>query len=240
MKLPKKITPCPIIESVVEIRFDTDIPSDAIFGVIYNAFKNEFSKKPKNLPILQLPADIRNKDPNLLYKPHYRLSDGTFLFQIGPKVISLVNKGEYVGWNTFFPKIKDCFRKIKSLEIIEKTKRLGLRYINFFEGINIYEQINLQLLLNEEPLKSDIILVRTTLKTGDFLGNLQISNDSKFTRNNTKMLGSTIDIDVHLEENGKTIIDQIDSMIEKAHVEEKELFFGLIKKEFLNQFNPEY
>ena len=70
MAAPKKITPCPIIESVVEIRFDSAIPAEAIFGVVYNAFNDIFPNKPINLPILQIPEQIRNSDPNLQYKPH--------------------------------------------------------------------------------------------------------------------------------------------------------------------------
>ena len=91
MQLPKVISPCPIIEAIVEVRFDASIPSDAIFGVVYNEFKNDFPKKPESLPITQLPEQIRNNEPNLLYKPHYRLSDSTFLLHVGQKVISIIH-----------------------------------------------------------------------------------------------------------------------------------------------------
>jgi uncharacterized protein (TIGR04255 family) len=35
--MPIKITPCPIVEAIIEIRFTTMLPSEAIFGIIYNA-----------------------------------------------------------------------------------------------------------------------------------------------------------------------------------------------------------
>ncbi len=240
MAAPKKITPCPIIESVVEIRFDSAIPAEAIFGVVYNAFNDIFPNKPINLPILQLPEQIRNSDPNLQYKPHYRLSNDTFLFQIGPKSISLINKNEYVGWNILSPKTKECFQKIKAIQIIKTTKRFGLRYMNFFEDLEIYEKINLDLLLNEKPLESDKIFIKTSLKSGDFTRDLKVSNNAKIERNGNEKKGSIIDIDVYLEENGNTIIDQFDSILENAHTKEKELFFSLLKEDFLKEFNPEY
>jgi len=59
MKIPKKIDPCPIVEAIVEIRFDSNLPGDAIFGVIYNQFKEDYPKFTK-LPILQLPEAIRS------------------------------------------------------------------------------------------------------------------------------------------------------------------------------------
>jgi len=238
MALPKKITPCPIIESVVEIRFDSAIPPDAIFGVVYHSFKEIFPNKPKNLPILQLPAQIRNNDPNLLYKAHYRLSDNIFLFQVGPKSISLINKGEYVGWSVFSPKIKECFQKVKEIQIIKDTKRFGLRYINFFEELNIYDKINLKLSLNEKSLTSNKIVLRTSLPKEEFICNLRISNDSKMEQ--VEKLGSIIDIDVYREEDGKSIIEQFDRILEEAHNTEKEIFFSSFKEEFLQNFNPEY
>jgi len=240
LKLPKKITPCPIVESVIEIRFDSEIPPGAIFGVIYDSFKDIFPNEPVNLPILQLPEQIRNNDPNLLYKPHYRISDETFLFQIGPKSISLINKDEYVGWNNLSPKTTECFQKVKDLQIIKNTKRFGIRYINFFEGLDIYDKINLKLLLNEKTLESDKIFVKTSLNSGDFTRDLKISNKSEIEQSGNKKLGSIIDIDVYLKENGNTIIDQFDSILKDAHTKEKELFFSLLKEDFLKEFNPEY
>jgi uncharacterized protein (TIGR04255 family) len=90
VRFPTKISPCPIIESIVEIRFKTKLIPDAVFGVLYNAFKEDYPGLIK-LPILQLPAPVRDSDPNLIFQPHYRLSCKDFLLQIGPRVISLSN-----------------------------------------------------------------------------------------------------------------------------------------------------
>ena len=83
MKLPKKITPCPIVEAIVEVRFESDIPEDAIFGVIYSKFKEEYSDLEKTA-LLQLPEQIRSKDPSLKFKPYYKLRNENFILQIGP------------------------------------------------------------------------------------------------------------------------------------------------------------
>ncbi|GAI33293.1 unnamed protein product [marine sediment metagenome] len=67
-----------------------------------------------------------------------------------------------------------------------------------------------------------------------------ISNKSEIEQSGNKKLGSIIDIDVYLKENGNTIIDQFDSILKDAHIKEKELFFSLLKEDFLKEFNPEY
>jgi len=72
MKLPLKISPCPIVEALLEIRFTTVIHPDAVFGLFYNALKSDFPKVD-NLPILQIPDALRATDPNLKYKPLYKI-----------------------------------------------------------------------------------------------------------------------------------------------------------------------
>jgi len=240
MTLPQKITPCPIIEAVVEIRFSSSIPPDAIFGLVYESFKDIFPSKPIDLPILQLPAQIRNADPNLIYQAHYRFSHNGFLLQIGPKTISVINKDEYVGWAAFSLKIKECFNKMKSINVIEKTKRFGLRYINFFEGQNIFDKLNLEISIDGKTIIGDETYLSSIKKTEDFVSNLKLSNSSKMERKGKETQGSLIDIDIFCEENGNTIYDNLDDILEKAHDAEKVIFFGLLKEAFLKELNPEY
>ncbi|KJR40515.1 hypothetical protein MCHI_003591, partial [Candidatus Magnetoovum chiemensis] len=47
MALPKKITPCPIIEAIVEIRFSTDLLSDVIIGIVYKSLKDKYPRLNK-------------------------------------------------------------------------------------------------------------------------------------------------------------------------------------------------
>ena len=240
LSLPEKISPCPISEAIVEVRFDSPFPPDAIYGVVYNEFKEDFPSA-KNLPILQIPEPIRSQDPALLYKPYYKLTNSGFVFNIGPKLCGLISQKEYAGWTLFSKKIKDCFERIFDLEIIEKVTRIGIRYINFFENRDILEKVNLKLIMNSKPFKSDETILRTVIKADKFICNLQISNKAKLKQNNDMHTGSIIDIDVITDdisqENPKT---EIITLIEEGHHKEKELFFTLLDKEFIKTLNPEY
>ena len=73
MDIPKKITPCPIIESILEIRFNTKIPSEAIFGMVYSRIQGRFFPNMEKLPILQIPDQLRSNDPNLMFRPTHKL-----------------------------------------------------------------------------------------------------------------------------------------------------------------------
>ena len=81
--LPKKINPCPILESIIELRFSTSFPHDAIFGIIYKEFKDLYPKV-EPLPILQLPEIVRREDKNLLYKPYSNGYYGRFWYGGNP------------------------------------------------------------------------------------------------------------------------------------------------------------
>ncbi|NJW55502.1 TIGR04255 family protein, partial [Salinimicrobium oceani] len=104
MKLPKRIDPCPIVDALVEIRFSTKINSNAVFGLIYNSLQPEF-ESVENLPIQQLPEPVRSSDPNLRFKPHYRVKSENFIVQIGPDVLTISSHPNYLGWTRFSEEI---------------------------------------------------------------------------------------------------------------------------------------
>jgi len=239
MDIPTKITPCPIVEAIVELRFVTNLPDDAVFGVIYNKFHNEF-EGPEKLPVLQLPEAIRSQDPNLIYMPYYKLHKSNYIMQVGPKVFSLANVKEYVGWDTFSDKIKDTFEKLSGLGIVDRIERFGLRYINFFADINIYEKSMLKIQLENKNLFKNENNLTIVMKTGDFASKLILVNNAqvKLQAPDKIAKGSIIDIDVSLER--KIKFEHINELIENAHKEEKKLFFSLLNPDFLKTFDPKY
>lgn len=233
IRIPKKIDPCPLEDAIVEVRFESTFPLNAIFGIIYNEFKDTFPQKPEELPILQIPQEIREKDKNLHYKPYYKLKkDDRFSFQVGPRVFSLISHKPYAGWDLFSKKLQDIVKKIKKLDILSSYLRVGLRYINSFD-FNIFEQTNLSLNINEENLTNNKSYLLTEIATGKFKSTLQISNFADIKGKKR----SIIDIDAFLENpDGK-----IWKLLEIGHKEEKRLFFSLLKKTFVkNELNPEY
>ena len=242
MQIPNKITPCPILEAIVEIRFDPESPDDAIFGIIYNQFKESFPKTEK-LPILQIPDQIRSRDPNLIYKPHYKLIKENFVVQVGPRIFSLVNIKGYSGWDKFSQEIKEVFELLSKLQVIKEIKRLGLRYVNLFENLNIYEKSNLKLALKDEAIVEYPINLTARIPSNEFVNQLVMVNHANVAVDNVTYAGSLIDIDTNLEpfpESAKTNLYEFMDIIERAHEEEKKLFFSLLEEDYLKTLNPEY
>jgi len=236
VNLPRKIDPCPIIEAIVEFRFDSSVPHDAILGIIYKEFKGEYPNV-EELPILQLPELVRRQDKSLCYKPYYNLTnDDNFIFKVGARVFSLICKEPYVGWEQFSGRLKDILARIRCLEILNSYIRIGIRYINGFD-CNIFEKTNLSLKMSDQSLADFGTSMRLEIPTGNFISTLRIANKAKVTKANGNSEGSIIDIDTFLE---GAVEDEM-KLIETGHLEEKKLFFSLLKEEFIvKELNPEY
>jgi uncharacterized protein (TIGR04255 family) len=235
MKLPKTITPCPIKDALLEIRFSTKMHPNAVFGLIYNALRHDFLNKVESLPILQLPEALRAADPNFRYKPHYKISNDTIVVQIGPDVLSISSFPKYIGWEAFSKKIISIIDKVEKIKIIDKVNRLGIRYVNFFES-DIFTNINVKICIQEKNINYKNTVIRTEIGHKDFKSTLQIANNAY----NQTTAGSVIDIDTFKENGLDDFFKQKETIINSGHTKEKELFYSLLKKEFLTSLNPEY
>lgn len=240
MEVPKNISVCPIIDCVVELRFESSIHPNAVFGLLFNALKEEFPDVEK-LPILQLPEQLRDIDPNFKHKAHYKLiSEDGFTIQIGPDVIVFGSPIPYQGWEFFSNKLSLALNQVFETKIFKTISRLGLRYINFFET-DIFENINLSIDIN----KSQHTPINTQLKTeiiqDKFSNTLNIANNAQqFIDPSNVISGSIIDIDTFKMYDNLSNYQDIFSEIEKAHHIEKSIFFTLLKSEFLETLQPEY
>lgn len=235
--LPSKIFPEPIIDTTVELRFSTVFPSGAIFGIVYSLFKDKYPTV-EQLPILQVPEEIRRNDFNFKFKPLYKLISNEFVIQVGYDVITLHSKIPYVGWENFLVEIKLFFEKINTLDLVQSPIQLLLRYVNFFE-INILQHLNLDILLMEESLQNHLTIIRTEIQKEDLIQVVQIANNSAYTVGAHSKNGSLVDITIVMN-TLSDFFDNVEVIVNKAHKSEKELFFGMLKSDFLKSLKPQY
>ncbi len=84
--------------------------------------------------------------------------------------------------------------------------------------------------------------IRTEITDSKIKKILQIANNAQIVVGTESELGSVIDIDcIHdMSEDSQRFFEIYNDLIEKAHREEKELFFSLLKDSFLETLNPVY
>src|SRR5687768_15656558 len=131
-RLPVKITPCPIVEAVLEIRFVTARPWSTLPGLLYAKFSEKYPTT-RDLPLAKVPEQIREQESNLKHQPLIQYIGRDFSIQLGPRVISLCTKPDaYPGWQRIQPELAWLLDMIQRCEFIAEGERLATRYINFF------------------------------------------------------------------------------------------------------------
>jgi uncharacterized protein (TIGR04255 family) len=239
MNLPTQITPCPIIESNIEIRFSSQLPGDAIIGIIYSIIQPLYANcNLEQLPILQIPPEIRRQDPNLKDKPTHVIKTTEFNAHIGSSVLVIGIPGDYPGWVRMKNVVKNFIAQILENNIISTINYIALRYLNFFET-NIFEHINLTIDFDGAINTNKGTIFRTEFHNDDLINALQITNSVHVTNNVIDADGSIIDITTVIK-NPTMQLPNCIHLIDMAHSSEKELFFSLLKTEFLESLNPIY
>lgn len=238
-KLPVRIENCPIIDALVELRFETKINANAVFGMIYGALMEKYPGNVENLPIMQLPEAVRMSDPALRYKPLYRINNNNVLIQIGTDVISISSRMPYIGWDAFKGHVLNIIQLITNAGIISRVVRLGHRYVNFFDS-DIREKITMSFKMTE-GYSIQNLMITTQVKDSDFENTVQFSNSAALNIGTPNQKnGSIIDIDTFREYPNGGFMEDVEKEIENAHQSEKTLFFSLLKPEFIASLNPQY
>jgi len=239
VKIPKKID-SPIKEAVFEVRYEGEVPGEALYGILFDIFK-DFPNQAQSLPILQIPPQMREADVNLRYQPFYRAitTDKKFVFSVGPRSILFSALEPYDGWtawtNFIYPKIET----IRSKGIIKKVERIGLRTLDLFDA-NIFGSINAELLLNGQKINTSPSSFFTEFAQNGVTVRLNVGNAANVNGEPTKK--SLIDIDCiyQIDSDAVSFFKSYREKLNKMHEANKAVFFGLIKETLLKDLNPEF
>ena len=237
MKLPKRINRSPLADVTLEIRFNSDLPSDAVFGLIYPVIRPFFSGDFERLPILQIPPAIRDQDPNLIFNPHFKISNQEYTCMIGPKSISF-SSSEYKGWEEFSKLPLEIFSSLTAQSITKNIIRLGLRYVNFFSG-SVFNQFDIDLKLAGRSVNQNQTALSSLLIEDGFNCMVQLNNNSVLERKTGVQKGTILDIDI--SKNFEKPVSQLqEQVIEAAHEKAKNMFFSVINEQKKKDLDPEY
>jgi uncharacterized protein (TIGR04255 family) len=238
-RLPIRIDPCPIVEAVLELRFITSESWLTLPGLLFAHIRERYPEQ-KNLPLADFPPEMRRLEPAFIYQPLVQFLSRDFLIQFGPRVVSLVTKpNQYPGWTAFAEEMRWLLDRLQTLAFISEGERLGVRYINFFES-DIFGNLLLEVNTQGKRIAGAELSIVTVLARSPLTARLQVANSAIVGTGNDAKRGSVLDLDVWL---GPLDFDLFHNGLEKfaaAHHFEKQVFFGLLKPEFLTSLNPVY
>lgn len=238
--MPKFLDKSPLHSVILEIRFKSQVPDDAVLGMIYTKLavgNKNIQSIP--LPASQLPMALRQQDPNLKYTPTQRIVLQDQTINIGSNVISLeannsLKSKTYPGWDVFNAQFK---KLLSSINFISEIERIGLRYVNFFQEENLLSQLNVELKTGWESKgienKSTIVFF---VEKADVKSKVTIACDAAIQDEAGHRKGQIIDIDAFIE-NG-ILVEDLQLRVKEAHDLAKEIFYSLPKKVLLDKMSP--
>jgi uncharacterized protein (TIGR04255 family) len=239
MQLPLSLEKSPLYDSVIEIRFETSIPTDAVTGFIYSKVAELFPGGIEPLPVSQLPKPMRDANPELKYQPTHKFTSDTYYLTVGPNVLGFgFTRREdlrYPGWKEFFTFYKKVLRRLGSS--ISQVDRLGVRYINFFQEDNLLHGLNVELQTGWEGKGMDKeASVTFFIRHEQFKSKITIATRAQINNGSDKKDGQVIDIDTALE---RVIpMEDLYDRVAAAHDITKEIFYSLLSDSFLKEMGP--
>lgn len=231
MSEPLSIEPCPIIDAVIEIRFKSNIDQNAVFGLLYNALKDDFPGKVE----FQILNTLEPGKTEFTASQIYKIANQEHVIQIGHNVLSISSFPNYIGWSKFYSATINYLQKIESVGIISEVSRLGMRYINFFDN-DIFSNIKLNISLDNNEIRYKNTQIKTEISHVNFTSNLMIANNIEVD----SKIGSIIDIDTYKIQDLENFFEKKVDILQEIHDNEKKLFFSLLKDEFVATLNPQY
>jgi uncharacterized protein (TIGR04255 family) len=239
-RLPRRLTPCPIVEAIFELRFSSGQPWPTMPGLLYASIRERYPEQ-RMLPLSQIPDELRRKETAFAPLPLMQFLSRAFLVQLGPRVVSLVTQqNEYPGWSAIVDELRWLWARFQQTGIAAEGERLGVRYVDFFQT-DIFSNLLLEVRAADQPLRDQERQIITVVRHGELTMRLLISNSAIVTvAEGEPRRGSILDIDAWYGPLDFELFDTVMQRFEEAHLTIKRVFFGLLKPEFLDTFNPVY
>lgn len=240
-RLPDKITPDNLKDTVVEYRFLSDVPYEVLPGLVYQELKDSFSvlPRPSASAIWQLDPQRSIQfggDEGVQFINDYvkiRLSDRVLVFNLLER---------YPGWTSYFDCIANVMRQLFEKGMVKSISRIGLRYISEYSGMSVLEVMKERPVLSLPQGEGQNITYRTEIRKEDYTIVLNVAD--RVTKQGVilhESFFSLIDIDV-FKEFSHTLpdVETVLSVTDHLHKIEKEVFFGILREDYIQSLNPEY
>lgn len=238
-RLPERVDLCPIVEAFFEIRFSTVETWETWPGALFSRIRETYPSQ-QNLPTLQIPAEIRNTNPDLVYAPLIQFSGQDFILRLGPRSICLgIHPQKYPGWKVIHEQLKFILEALQEVDLKLDVERIGVRYVDFLE-VDIFENTLIKLRVGEVLVTGPETFVAVKSTRGEFTIAIKAAKGAIFPTPMGVKTGSLLDIDITLEGLDFDLFTNGINRFEEAHRLAKESFFGLLSTDFLASLKPEY
>lgn len=243
--LPKRLKKEPLIEVIWQVHFDGQQGTgDVLPGILFAELRSNHPKlRLQRLPSADIPAPIAQIDPNLRYAPKMKMEEpeGSFVWQVGDRVVTLNCRRPYVGWEKFKESVVTLTKIVEGSGLIPNPLRHSLRYIDLLKDDLAADLSALKLVmkLGDHEIRSRVQM-RVEIPDVECLHVVQIASPAQVHLAGAQVTGSVIDLET-LSANTPSHWDALRDQLDLLHDRSKALFFQkIMTEETIQKLEPEY
>ena len=243
--LPKRLRKEPIIEAIWQAQFDSDQGiGDVLPGILFTELrKSHGGLHLRRLPSADIPTAIAQMDPNLRFTPKMLLEEpgGSFIWQVGDRVITLNCRRPYAGWAQFKDAVLGLSRIVENSGLVAQPKRHSLRYIDMLADdlADDLSVLRVGLKLGDLAIRNRVQM-RVEVPDADYLHVVQIATGAQVKLSGTPLSGTIVDLET-LPTNPANDWNAVRAQLDELHDRSKSLFFRqILTEETVVKLDPEY
>ena len=166
------------------------------------------------------------------------LQNDFYRIQVRPDCISFNNIKEYQRWPNYAPLIQKVITQVLTLQDITIGRQM-IRYISMFPNVSIFDNLNgKKMELNAIP-QIDGTEIRFKMAIGDQnnhfgIATIRLTDNLPSNKPNVKV--SVVDIEIDT----KTDNERQSETLEFLHTQERNLFFSILDKQFIDSLGAHY
>lgn len=243
--LPKRLRKEPIIEAIWQAQFDSGPGiGDVLPGILFTELrKSHPTLQLRRLPSADIPAAIAQIDPNLRFTPKMLMEEpgGSFIWQVGDRVITLNCRRPYAGWARFKDAVLAYTRIVEGSGLISQPQRHSLRYIDLLteELADDLSVLKVGMNIGDAVIRNRAQM-RVELPHADCLHVVQIATGAQVNLSGPPLAGTIVDMET-LPTTPPSDWEAVRATLDALHDYSKELFFRQVLTEAsLLRLDPEY
>lgn len=245
MKLPVKLGKEPLIEALFELRFTANAPAASILpGMLFSNLGSGL--RIEKLPASELPQQLRNVDPNMMFAPLVRVLWDKLTILISDRSIAVASTLPYIGWKAFQPAILRVLDITRQSGLVTTVERFSLKYTDIIPSTlgNAKSLVRCDLRVGDHDVTGSNFLVRTELTEGKLIHIVNIGSPAVAALvDGTSREGVAIDVDSIQTTGGvpfAEVFDGLASILDSLHDENKRMFFSCLTPEAIEKLEPSY
>lgn len=249
MRLPKRINPDSIREAIVEFRYLTTDSYEIIPGILFQAFDNSYTytdRPIKTVPQVPVQNLVSGREVRIQLGGQNLLYNEQIILQISPNSFVFSCLNNYIGWELYHKEIEKALKIILSTPLHVGWTRISMRYISEYRDRDLRECTHFDFKFGLPNTQSDTVAFKSEFPYNGSRVILNLNNHVPLqipVKDGTGfevIKTSLIDIDVLRDLKDVNSSDELLGILQEIHTHEKELFFGMLKEDFLKTLHPEY